>query len=166
MVSNEEWGTAEGAGVYSLEARPGGKVTCLQRVDGMANTAAALYRGNIMYAVEASLYDGFRYLSYSTSTWSAGTREEIDMVNVPSDLTYDPVTDKVYGGFWDEDYGGFSRFCSFSVITAEARDIEIQPAMSATSLPLRLPTTALYMRFSVLSTILCLSTRVQGLWSA
>ena len=124
MVSNEEWGTAEGAGVYSLEARPGGKVTCLQRVDGMANTAAALYRGNIMYAVEASLYDGFRYLSYSTSTWSAGTREEIDMVNVPSDLTYDPVTDKVYGGFWDEDYGGFSRFCSFSVITAEARDIE------------------------------------------
>ena len=90
----------------------------------MANTAAALYRGNIMYAVEASLYDGFRYLSYSTSTWSAGTREEIDMVNVPSDLTYDPVTDKVYGGFWDEDYGGFSRFCSFSVITAEARDIE------------------------------------------
>ncbi len=34
--------------------------------------------------------------------------------------------------------------------------------MSATSLPLRLPTTALYMRFSVLSTILCLSTRVQG----
>ncbi|MCM1066676.1 MAG: choice-of-anchor J domain-containing protein [Muribaculaceae bacterium] len=124
MVSNDNW-TGDGAsGIYTLEARPGGKVKLMHRIASMANTAASLYRGNVMYVVEASMNDGYHYLSYSTNSWSAGTREEIDVVNVPSDLTFDEVTGMAYGGFWDEDYGGYSRFASFGLATAEATDID------------------------------------------
>lgn len=127
MVSNDNWGAgAADAGVYTIDVRPGGAVTCLHRSEAMADVAAAIVRGQTMYAVEAST-SGFFYRSYSTATWATiGSRQEIDVVNVPSDLTYDAVTGKVYGGFWDEDEGEFSRFCSFSLSTAEASDIKGQ----------------------------------------
>lgn len=124
MVSNETWTSNEEAGVYALEAKPDGKVTLLHRNSAMLNIAAAVLKDNTLYAVEATM-SGFFYSQFSASTWAqTGSRQEIDIVNLPSDLTYDPVTGKVYGGFWDEDYYGYSRFASFSLTTAEASDIK------------------------------------------
>lgn len=123
MVNNDNWSSADEAGIYTIQARPGGEVKCIHHSPAFAGVVAAVTQNQTMYAVEAGL-EGFFYRSWSTSTWNAiGSRQEIDVVNVPSDLTYDPVTKKVYGGFYDQDNAEFSRFASFNVISAEASDI-------------------------------------------
>lgn len=125
MVYNDAWnGDYSQAGIYTVEVRPGGAVACEHRSEVMSNTAAALLHEGTLYCVEASL-EGYFYRQYNASTWaSTGSRQEIDLVNVPSDLTYDSRTGKAYGGFWDDNYGGFSRFATFGLTDAEARDIE------------------------------------------
>lgn len=125
MVNNDDWDDND-AGYYTLEAKKDGKVTCIRKISAMAETAAALYKDNVYYVIDASVVNGFGYRTYSTNTWSAGTRQEIDVQNVPSDLTYDPVSGKTLGGFWDEDYVGFSRFASFSLTSAEASEIKFK----------------------------------------
>lgn len=124
MVYNDNWeGKTDQAGIYTIEVREGGAITCEHRASGMAATAAAVINNGTMYAVEVDL-TGYYYRQYNTSTWATvGSREEIDLVNVPSDLTFDSRTGKAYGGFYDEDYGGFSRFASFGLTDAEATDI-------------------------------------------
>lgn len=124
MTSNDNWTDASQAGVYTIEACAGGAVTPLHKSEAMVNTAAAILHNGTLYAVEGSI-DGYFYRQYSSTTWSSiGSHEEIDDVNLPSDLTYDAVTGKVYGGFWSADYGGYSRFCSFSLSSAEASEIK------------------------------------------
>lgn len=121
MVSNDDWkGDLSQAGVYTLEVKPDGKLTCLHRSQDMAYTAAGLMLNNVMYTISVSSDMRFYFNKYSSNTWNRTSHEEIDEVNVPSDLTYDPVTKRVYGGFWlpDDDYYG--NLCSFSLSTAEA----------------------------------------------
>lgn len=124
MVSNSTWTDASKAGFYTLEARPGGAVRLQHALASAVDVCAALQKDNTMYVVEASLSEGFHYTTYSSNTWTRGSREEIDIVNVPSDLTYDAVTGRVYGGFWDDENMGFYRFCNFSLTSAEATDIK------------------------------------------
>lgn len=124
MVSNDNWSSASEAGIYNIDVRPGGSVTCQHRSEAMASIVAAINHNGTLYAVEAD-YNGIFYRQFSASNWaSKGSREEIDVVNLPSDLTYDDVTGKVYGGFWNEEYAGFSRFASFGLGTAEATDVK------------------------------------------
>lgn len=125
MTTNSAWGESlDDAGVYTIEARKGGKITLQHRNPMMAFIVAGIVHNGSLYAVECTP-DGLFYRTYSTSTWnSSASKQEIDVVNLPSDLTYDPVTGKVYGGFWDEDYQGYSRFASFGLTTAEASDIK------------------------------------------
>lgn len=124
MVSNDNWTSASDAGIYNIDVRPGGAVTCQHHSEAMASIVAAINHNGTLYAVEAD-HSGIYYRQFSASTWaSKGSREEIDVVNLPSDLTYDAATGKVYGGFWDENYAGFSRFASFGLGTAEATDIK------------------------------------------
>lgn len=122
MVSHDDWEDASQSGIYSIDVRPGGEIRCVHRAQDMAFTSAALMHNNTLYVVTASL-TGYYYDQYSGSTWNRSSHEEIDMVNCPSDLAYDPVTKKVYGGFWDEDYDGFSRLCSFGLTDAEAKAV-------------------------------------------
>ncbi|MDE6277224.1 MAG: choice-of-anchor J domain-containing protein [Muribaculaceae bacterium] len=125
MVRNDAWGgSIEDAGIYTFEVKEGGAITCEHRSQAMASTVAALVHNGSMYAVEVDP-TGYYYRTYNAANWATvGSRQEIDLQNVPSDLTYDPVTAKAYGGFYDEDYNGFSRFASFGLTDAEARDIQ------------------------------------------
>lgn len=124
MVSNDNWTSTSEAGIYNIDVRPGGAITPIHRSSAMANIIAAINHNGTLYAVESDNY-ALYYRQFSANDWSSkGAREEIDMQNVPSDLAYDAVTGKVYGGFWDEEYGGFSRFASFSLSTAEASDVK------------------------------------------
>lgn len=122
MVSNDEWGDENQAGVYTIDARPDGQIKCIHRNDDMAFTAAALMHNNIMYAITATT-SGYFYDEYSGTNWRHTRVGETDIVNCPSDLAYDPVTKTVYGGFWDEEYDGFSRLCSFDLSRAEASPV-------------------------------------------
>lgn len=119
MVSNDNWTDASEAGVYTIEVKPDGAIKALHKSADMANTAAALLHNNIMYTVTASLDDGCYYNQYSPSDWKRTSHQEIDEINVPSDLTYDPVSGKTIGGFWDSEYGGYSIVASFGLTDAE-----------------------------------------------
>lgn len=123
MSSNDEWTDASEAGVYTIEVKPEGAIKCLHRAQDMVNTAAALMHNNIMYAVTATS-EGFFYNKYSTNDWSRSSREEIDAVNVPCDLTYDPKTGKAYGAFYDSEEDYYSRICSFGLNDAEATSLK------------------------------------------
>ncbi len=119
MVSNDNWTSTDEAGVYTIEVKPDGAIKCLHRSADMANTAAALLHNNIMYTVTASIEDGCYYNQFSPSDWKRTSHEAIDEINVPSDLTYDPVSGKTIGGFWNSDYGGYSIIASFGLGDAE-----------------------------------------------
>ena len=118
MVSNDTWTSTDDAGVYTIEVKPDGAIKCLHKSSDMAYTAAALLHNNIMYAVTAS-QSGCYYNQYSTTDWKRTSHEEIDEINVPSDLAYDPVSGKTIGGFWDEEYAGYSIVASFGLSDAE-----------------------------------------------
>lgn len=118
MVSNDDWTSTDEAGVYTIEVKPDGEIKCIYKSSDMANTAAALLHNNIMYTVTASL-NGCYYNQYSPSDWKRTSHQAIDEINVPSDLTYDPVSGKTIGGFWDSDYGGYSIVASFGLSDAE-----------------------------------------------
>ncbi len=113
------------AGVYTIDVREGGAVKCLKRISSMSSVVAGVRKDNVMYCFETDGF-GVYYRQYSTSTWTAvGSRQETDDVNLPSDLTYDPVTGKVYGAFFYSDYNEFSRFGSLSLSSAEASQIQL-----------------------------------------
>lgn len=113
------------AGVYSIEVRQGGAVKCLKRVESMSSVVAGVKKDNVMYCMEMD-GTGVFYRQYSASTWvTVGTRQETDDVNLPSDLTYDPVTGRVYGAFFYSDYNEFSRFGYLNLSTAEATQIKL-----------------------------------------
>ncbi len=123
MVSNDDWADLSEAGVYSVEVKPDGAIKCIHRSTDMAFTAAGLLQNGIMYTVSATPDDRCYYNKYSPTDWSRKSREEIDVQNVPSDLCYDPKTGKVYGAFWDSEYGGYSVIASFGLNDAEARKL-------------------------------------------
>lgn len=116
------------AGVYTIGAYPGGEVKLLQANKSMTSIRAAVKKNSTMYCISASA-DGETayYTQYSTSTWTTiGSTQETDIVNIPTDLTYDPVTDNVYGWFFkDDSYDyGYYRFCSFNLSLGEAINIK------------------------------------------
>ncbi|MDE5785058.1 MAG: choice-of-anchor J domain-containing protein [Duncaniella sp.] len=122
MVSNDEWTSTDEAGIYTIEVKPEGNIKCLHKSADMANTAAALLHNNILYTVTASP-NGCYYNQYSSTDWSRKTHQEIDEINVPSDLTYDPVSGLTIGGFWDSDYVGYYIVASFGLGDAERKPL-------------------------------------------
>lgn len=114
------------AGIYSLQARPDGKLAKQRSMSDFIYMKAGLSMpGGLYYtfSAEGAGESAFYFACYSSSTWSRRSKEEIDKINMPCDLTYDPVTRQVYGFFWSDDDQEYTRFCSISMSTAEARDI-------------------------------------------
>ncbi|MDE6582199.1 MAG: choice-of-anchor J domain-containing protein, partial [Duncaniella sp.] len=122
MVSNDDWTSTEDAGIYTVEVKSDGEIKCLHKSADMANTAAAIIHNNLLYAVTASP-EGCYYNQYSSTDWTRKSHQAIDEINVPSDLTYDPVSGKTIGGFWDSDYGGYSIVASFGLGDAERKPL-------------------------------------------
>lgn len=123
---DSSWGSSTDAGYYTVDAADG-TMHPVHLSDGMANILAAVKKGETMYCI--SLSDNMEHAyfsSLSTSTWNTiGTRQEIDFVNVPSDLTVDPVSGTVYGFFYQETPYSieYSNFASFNLTYAEASAI-------------------------------------------
>ncbi len=133
MVYSDLWGQTDASGNYSnpvtsgfynIEARPGGKITQLKLNQDIVKMRAGVKVGNIYYAISTMNYDESAMLSsYYVSSWSRRSSEEIDVVNVPTDLTYDPVTGSVYGFFFNDEHQNYDRFCRYNVYDGEATDI-------------------------------------------
>lgn len=125
MTFNEEWGSTPEAGVYYIEVKPDGKITCQFKSEDMADVVSGLKKDNIMYTCEATSSYRYYYRQRNVSDWSTiGSRQEIDMEDVPADLTYDATLGKAYGSFWNENYGGFSFFGNFNLSTATWTSID------------------------------------------
>lgn len=133
MVYNDLWGEKKPdgtymypitSGIYSIQAREGGKVQSVQQISDFCYMKSGLYLNGVYYVFTAEGQEGRTYMSqYSASTWSRTSKQEIDFVNFPTDLTYDPVTKKTYGFFYNDETQYYDRFCSFSTYYGEATDI-------------------------------------------
>lgn len=133
MVYNDLWGVTDAngnylnpitSGIYTFGARADAEPTLVYRNDNMLKLRAAVKVNSLYYAISTSNYDSEAYLTiYGTGTWSRQSESEIDIVNVPSDMTYDPVSGNVYGFFFNESTQEYSRFCSFDTYYGEATTI-------------------------------------------
>ncbi len=126
-VYDDAWaadGATIDAGIYTVEAKENGSIKSVKQSKDWMYTRSAIKIGSTYYVLSSSFTGETSYYSnYSTSTWFQGGTSEIDAVNVATDLTYDPVTDKVYGYFYDENTGDYTRFCEFSISLGEATKI-------------------------------------------
>ncbi|MDE7403086.1 MAG: choice-of-anchor J domain-containing protein [Muribaculaceae bacterium] len=133
MVYNDLWGVMDSqgnfvnpitAGIYTFEAKPGGKITKVNQNTDMIKIRAGVKVNSLYYAISTANEDTQAYLTtYYASSWSKRSSEEIDVVNVPSDMTYDPVSGNVYGFFWNDEYQEYDRFCRFDTYYGEAYQI-------------------------------------------
>jgi hypothetical protein len=112
-------------GIYTIPARADGEIVCNASISTLSGVLSAVKINSQYFTISLKSSGEAAYLSaYSTTTWNRSSYQEVDIVNVPIDLTYDPVTKKCYGFFYNEnDYGEYSRFCSYSTSTGEATDI-------------------------------------------
>jgi len=130
MVYNDLWGAVDDqgnylnpieSGIYTFGARADAEPKLVYRNDKMLKMRAGCKVNSIYYTISTSNYDSEAYLTtYNSSSWSQRSEEAIDLVNVPSDMTYDPVSGNVYGFFYDETTQEYSRFCRFDTNYGEA----------------------------------------------
>lgn len=133
MVYNDLWGQTDEngsytnpitAGFYSIQARPDGTITQHRLYSDLIHMRAGVKAGTIYYAI--STYDNdetAKLTTYYASSWSQRSSSEIDVVNVPTDLCYDPVSGNTYGFFYNTDTQNYDRFCNFSLYYGEATDL-------------------------------------------
>lgn len=131
MVYNDDWANAANpitAGIYTFEAKPDGKFSTVYVNSDMMGVRAAVKVNNsyYVYTQKMAVEDAPAYLeTYSTTSWNRTGRQEISYPDLPSDLTYDPVTGKVYGWFYSDsdDDRDFNIFGSFSLSTGQMTQI-------------------------------------------
>lgn len=133
MVYNDKWGETDSqgnfvnpidAGIYTIEAKANGKVSKIKQIQDLIKMRAGVKVNSLYYVISTSNFDSEAALTtYYTSDWSRRSTEEIDIVNVPSDLTYDPVTGNVYGFFWNDTTQEYDVFGRFNLVYGEAEPI-------------------------------------------
>lgn len=126
-VYDDAWatdGASIDAGIYTVEAKENGSIKSVKESKEWMYTRSAIKIGSTYYVLSSNFTGEVSYYSnYSTSTWFKGSGSEIDAVNVATDLTLDPTTNKVYGYFYDEQTADYTRFCEFSIALGEATKI-------------------------------------------
>ncbi|MDE5660648.1 MAG: choice-of-anchor J domain-containing protein [Muribaculaceae bacterium] len=133
MVYNDLWGLVDDngnylypitAGIYTFGARPDASPKLVYSAEKMLKMRAGVKVNSIYYTISTSNYDSEAYLTtYYASSWSQRSEQEIDIVNVPSDMTYDPVSGNVYGFFYNDQTQDYDRFCRFDTYYGEAEQI-------------------------------------------
>lgn len=133
MVYNDLWGMVDennnflypiDAGMFTIQAKPNGTLTRLNTNNDLIKMRAGVKANSIYYVISTTDYDSSAILSsYYTSSWSRRSNEEIDIVNVPTDMTYDPVTGNIYGFFYNDETQEYDRFCRFDTYYGEAEQI-------------------------------------------
>lgn len=133
LVYSDLWGIVDSdgnylypitSGIYTLQCKPDGGFSSVTQNEDFFRMRAGVKINSTYYVISSSADGTTAAISeYSTNTWYRSRNEEIDYINVPSDLAYDPVTRKVYGAFYDDDTQEYDRFCTFSTSLGEATDI-------------------------------------------
>ncbi len=131
-----DWTGTGQAGVYSIEAKDGGEVKMLKNLNLAANVVAAAKSGGSMYCISTENNGSNAYFfTLNTDKWvMTGSKSEISIDDVPSDLTVDPVSGKLYGAVyyedtetWDSGFIGFGEFSltshTFNIKKVLERDI-------------------------------------------
>lgn len=120
---DENWTGTDQAGIYTIEAKENGEVKLVKSLNLAADVVAAVKSGGSMHCISTE-NNGTNayYFTLNTDKWNmTGSKSEISVYDVPSDLTVDPNTGKVYGAVYYEDpetYDyGFIGFGEFSLST-------------------------------------------------
>ncbi len=133
LVYSDLWGQTDAsgnyvnpitAGFYTVEAREGGKISQLRLNQALVRMRAGVKVGTHYYGISTADQDERAFLTtYYTSSWSTRSQEEIDVVNVPTDLTYSTATGTVYGFFYNDEHQNYDRFCTYNLYDGEATDL-------------------------------------------
>ena len=133
LVYSDLWGQTDAsgnyvnpitAGFYTVEAREGGKISQLRLNQALVRMRAGVKVGTLYYGISTADQDERAFLTtYYTSSWSTRSQEEIDVVNVPTDLTYSTATGTVYGFFYNDEHQNYDRFCTYNLYDGEATDL-------------------------------------------
>lgn len=112
------------AGVYTIEAKPGGQIKPVHKNQSMMTTLSGVKIGTTYYAITFDGNGTYYYQQYSTSTWGSYSKQEIDDINGAIGLAYNPKDGKTYGIFPPENsWEGNTTIGIFSTYSAEHTDL-------------------------------------------
>lgn len=111
MTANPSWGenTNGKYGMYSFTA-PSYTTTQLKADDDLVPNGGGVLVGDTYYCINFYSFYGYNFVyfqRYNADTWEYVDDEKTTMQDVATDLTYDPVTEKVYGCFVNDNDNGY-----------------------------------------------------------
>ena len=118
MLYSNSWGSSDKRGIYSFPALPTTGFTAINNSHGGLASFAGVYKdGNyysfsILFGYETTYY----YRVFDTNTWQqiVFNSAPVTVNNLPSDLTYDSVSNKVYGVIYNSGTAEYS-LCTFDL---------------------------------------------------
>lgn len=127
-----DWTGSGQPGVYTIEAEEDGEVKLLKNLNTASNVVAAVKSGGSMYCISTENNGTNAYFfTLNTDKWTmTGSKSEISIDDVPSDLTVDPTTGKVYGAVYYEDSQTFdSGFIGFGEFSLSSHSFNIKKVL-------------------------------------
>lgn len=101
MVANSTWGNNTQYGMYSFTA-PEYTSTLLKQEEELLPNGGGVLVGDTYYLTYFYSYYGYNFVyfeRYNAETWEFLGDTSTSMQDVATDLTYDPITENVYGFF-------------------------------------------------------------------
>ena len=127
VINATNWGVDEYGyaaikyGIYSMKPASDNAMTELALHTNMCANGGGVLVGDSYYVFKFHTYTGDYYLTrlyqYDATTWEELSVVESEVNHVSNDMTYDPVTKKVYGSFFSDDMTQ-SVWATFDLATA------------------------------------------------
>lgn len=130
LIFADGWAWLEDApyGIYSFPASQDANISLVRKDNRLVANGAGTYIDGKYYMIgyRSGEYGEIGDICYRVFDVDAGWKQVREapldyQVNIPTDLTYDPVTDKVYGCFWGSD-GAFT-FATLNLLTGQPKPI-------------------------------------------
>ena len=111
MTTNPAWGdnTTGKYGMYTFTS-PSYTTTQLKADDDLVPNGGGVLVGDTYYCINFYSFYGYKFVyfeRYNANTWEFLNDEKTSIQDVATDLTYDPITEKVYGCFVNDNDNGY-----------------------------------------------------------
>lgn len=112
MIYNNSWEEyAEEFGVYSFPAAANTSFTPVETNLWLRANGGGVYVNGVFYCVRYIVYDNEisakHFLSFDTESWERDIFQSVEVTSIALDMTYDPVSQKVFGCFYNANMDGY-----------------------------------------------------------